>query len=440
MSRTIAMIALLAIAGASVGRGQDSDADSALKDRVDQLIEKLAAKDKAARDAAETSLKALGAKAIPFLPDMAKIKDEDTRKRLEAIRTELAEEAEKASLVASRVTIQGQGIRLTEALKELQIQSGNRISDLREANGAEVTNPTMDLDIQDRPFFEALDIIAAKAEITPSFYTGDGTIGIMPGTPADLPEQVGEAPRSPTAMVQYAGPFRIDFKQFALAKFFGTGQDSANAQFEVAWEPRLRPMLLSLKAENIKIVDDRGEEVAPSVSEESGSVVLRPENPVAEMNLNMVAPSRQAQTLESLKVKAEVTVPAGIRSFRFPSLEAKNVVQKLGDVSVLLESTEQDEAVWKVNLTLDMPGSGPAFESYQQGLFNNRLWLQRADGSRFEHNGGFSNTMSDGGKLGFQYLFVDAPGKISDYGLVYETPSRVLTIPLEFEYKKVPLP
>ena len=35
------------------------------------------------------------------------------------------------------------------------------------------------------------------------------------------------------------------------------------------------------------------------------------------------------------------------------------------------------------------PGKGPAFESYRQGLFNNRIWLQKADGSRFEHNGGF---------------------------------------------------
>ena len=79
-------------------------------------------------------------------------------------------------------------------------------------------------------------------------------------------------------------------------------------------------------------------------------------------------------------------------------------------------------------------------ESYRQGLFNNRLWLQKADGSRFEHNGGFSNTASDQGKLGFEYLFVDAPGKPADYQLVYQTPSKVLTIPLEFEFKDVPLP
>ena len=90
-----------------------------------------------------------------------------------------------------------------------------------------------------------------------------------------------------------------------------------------------------------------------------------------------------------------------------------------------LESAEVDEQVWKVNVEVAYPGGGPAFESYRQGLFNNRLWLQKADGSRFEHNGGFSNTASDGGKLGFEYLFVDAPGKPADYQFVYETPSKV---------------
>ena len=105
-----------------------------------------------------------------------------------------------------------------------------------------------------------------------------------------------------------------------------------------------------------------------------------------------------------------------------------------------LQNVEIDEQVWKVNVELAYPDGGPAFESYRQGLFNNRIWLQKADGSRFEHNGGFSNTSSDGGKLGFEYLFVDAPGKPADYQLVYETPSKVITIPLEFEFKDVPLP
>ena len=84
--------------------------------------------------------------------------------------------------------------------------------------------------------------------------------------------------------------------------------------------------------------------------------------------------------------------PAGIRVFKFASLDKKDVTVKQGEVSVTLKDTEVDEQVWKVNVELAYPGEGPVFDSYRQGLFNNRLWLQRADGSRFEHNGGFSNT------------------------------------------------
>ena len=99
----------------------------------------------------------------------------------------------------------------------------------------------------------------------------------------------------------------------------------------------------------------------------------------------MNAPDRVAQVLAWLKVKAELTVPAAFRTFRFPSLAARNVQQKQGDVTVLLESTEVDGPVWKVGVTVIYPGEGPSLESYQQGLLNNRLWLQRAGQNMVEY-------------------------------------------------------
>ncbi len=317
---------------------------------------------------------------------------------------------------------------MTEALQQIQKQTGNIISDVRERLGAEVTNPALDLEIRDKPFLEALDQIAKQAEVMTEFYTGDGSVGISSG---------GTAAKTP---IQYSGPFRIALKQIGVVRDFAAGSSSATVQLEAAWEPRLRPMLLKLKADELKITDDQGKEVKAQVEMESDEVVVRPENPVAEINLNLQAPERTAKQIKSLRVKAELTIPAGIKVFRFPSLAQENVTRKQGDVSVMLQGMEIDEQVWKVNVELAYPGEGPAFESYRQGLFNNRVWLQRADGSRFEQNGGFNNTSADGGKLGFEYLFVDAPGKPADYQLVYETPSKVVTIPLEFEFKDVPLP
>jgi hypothetical protein len=432
------LVLALVAPGTKTARAQAA-VDPALKDRVLQLVDRLDSEKPEARDAATASLIKLGPKVLPLLPDPATIKVAERKARLERVRAALTEKQDEVNTGASKATITGKGIRLSEALQQLQKQTGNPITDLREQLGTEVTNPALDLDLRDRPFLEALDEIARLAEVTTSFSTGDGSIGIMAGA-----SMAPAAPNMPAPkgkpLVQYSGPFRIELQQLNLSRDFQAGTALANVRLEVAWEPRLRPMLLKLESDEFKVVDDRKKVVKPQVATESDEVVIRPENPSAEINLNLDAPERDAKKLASLRVKATVTIPAGIKIFKFPSLAEKDATVKQGDVSLTLEDTEVDEQTWKVNVTLVYPGEGPAFESYRQGLFNNRLWLQRADGSRFEHNGGFSNTGSDGGKLGFEYLFVDAPGKPADYQLIYESPSKVITIPLEFEFKDVMLP
>jgi hypothetical protein len=430
---------LIVTLGAQAALAQQADVvDPALRDRVLQLVDRLDSPTPEAREAATTSLIKLGPKIVSLLPDPSTVKSTERKDRLERIRAALRKAEDDVNVNATKVTIEGKGIRLSEALQQLQKQSGNSLTDLREQLGAEVTNPSLDLELRDKTFFEALDDIVRQAQVRTSFFTGDGSIGITGGAASDAP--TGAAPAAVKPLIQYSGPFRIQLQQLNLSRDFETGAAVAQIRLEAAWEPRLRPMLLALKADQLKVRDDQNKEVKPQVAMAADEAVVRPENPVAEINLNLDAPDRSAKKIGSLQVKADVTVPAGIRVFKFPSLAAKDVTLKQGDVSVILKETEVDEQVWKVNVELAYPGEGPAFESYRQGLFNNRLWLQRADGSRFAHNGGYSNTSTDGGKLGFEYLFVDAPGKPADYQLVYETPSKVITIPLEFEFKDIPLP
>lgn len=436
---TWAVVSVIVLA---VGTGSSGaqEVSAALKDRVAQLLERLNTGDDKQKEAAEKSLIDLGAKVLPLLPAVADAKDEASKARLERIRQALDASGGAADFEARKVTIKGEGIRLSEALRELQSQTGNKITDLREAYGQDATNPGMDLDLDNVPFLEALDKVAKEAGLTPNFFTGDGSVGLMAG--GMYGEETTAAEEKKDAPRQYFGPFRIEMKQYAVQNDFGSGAKSANMQFEIDWEPRLRPMLMKLESSNVEITDDQGRKVEPTVSEESGSVVLRPENPAAELNLNMSPPDRTAQKLAKLKLKAEVTVPAANQTFRFPSLTAKDVAQEVGPVKMTLMSTEIDEFVWKVNVEVAYAddGKNEAFETYRQGLFNNRIWLQRPDGSRFEQNGGFNQTGEDGTTLRFQYLFVDVPGKPADYQLVYETPSKVIAIPVEFTFENVPLP
>ena len=411
--------------------------DSALKDRVAQLVEQLESTDAKARDAAKAALVKLGARVGPLLPDAAK---SPLKERLTEVREALDEARGKLNTGASRVTIRGKGMRLTEVVKALQSQSGNAISDLREEGGADVTNPSTDLEIVDKPFLEALDLAAAAVGVKSTFFTNNGTIGLMADAMmADPNAPPAPMPAAPALPPIYEGPFRVEFRQITLGRDLQAGATTATAQFVVGWEPRLRPIQMSFKGKDVEILDDTGATIAASVPEEAQAITLGLDNPAAEFNLNIVAPARKAQKLATARVKLEFLAPASIKTFRFKSLMAKAETQQQGTVKATLLGTEVDEGDWTVKVRLTAPSGGPEAESYQAGTLNNRVWLQRADGSRVEPIG--ANTLAaDPGNLGFAYFFADLAGKPADYTLVVEAPARVVAIPLEFTFKDVPLP
>ena len=222
-------------------------ADAALKDRVLQLVDRLDADKVEARDTAMASLIKLGPKILPLLPDAATVASAERKERLGRIRAALTEKQSELNTGVSKATLIGKGIRLSEALQQLQKQTGNAITDVREQVGAEVTNPALDLDIRDKPFFEALDQIARLAEISITFATGDGSVGIMAGASMAAADGAPKAKAKP--LLLYSGPFRIELQTVGLSRDFQTDSALANVKLEVAWEPRLRPKLLKLKDE-----------------------------------------------------------------------------------------------------------------------------------------------------------------------------------------------
>ena len=94
----------------------------------------------------------LGAKVLPLLPDSAGITSKERKERLEKVRASLQRADEEVSTSASLVTIHAKAIRLSDALGQIQKQTGNGITDLREQLGVEVTNPAFDLDLEKVPF------------------------------------------------------------------------------------------------------------------------------------------------------------------------------------------------------------------------------------------------------------------------------------------------
>lgn len=423
-------------------------AQDALKDRVIQLLEKLNAVDEAQATAAEASLVKLGAKVLSLLPEPSGKPEYKTRDgRLKKIRASL-ESGTKTNPEASKITIQGEAVRLSEALKALQQQSGNTVVDLREQNGQETGNPSLNLQLKDAPFFVALDEIAKKAGLALNFYTAENAIGYLNAAtemnPA-MPQGDGGLSQPGGLFVKYQDAFRVALTRVATARNFNAaGQHTANLQMELAWEPRLRPIMLKLRSDKVKAIDDKGRELAAATTGESMELAIRPENPIVDLNLNLAAPPRDASKIAKLELTTDLTIPLAKRSLTIAKINNQGKENESGEASIRLMGFEAEPPVWKVTVELKLPGGdkgGEKLESYRQANLTPQVFLIKPDAARLPLNGGFSTTQgSTPNRVIYELLFVDIPGKPEDHGLLIEIPGELKTIPVKWTFQDIPLP
>jgi hypothetical protein len=412
---------------------------AALKRQVSELVQQLDTERAAARDDAQRELLKLGPAILPLLPAAdAQGLTAEQKRRLAELRVALSKATGKAD--PGRVTLKGAGLTLTDVLAAIQKQTGNDLVDLREEFGQEVTNPDVDVDWKDTPFWTALDELAAKARVGYYLDTGDRrAVGIVAveGMPPNA------APKT------YTGPFRLVMGQIVRRLVFEAAEATCTVQLEIAWEPRLRPILFEQDPADLDVTDDQGRKIEPEAPE---TAVAEGGSPKAQASvdssmirtdfiLNLKRPPAAAEAIKLLKGKLNVLLPADVQTFRFRDLaKAKDAKSKKGDVSITLQKFKDDGGVWAFDLLLEFEGSAEAFESYETWFLDNEIYLERPDGTRFAHNGGLNTTESGEGRVGLQYLFVDAPGKIADYQLVYKCPSRIERLAVPYEFKDLKLP
>jgi len=434
----VVSVALVCRATVSIG-SQDKPNEDELKQKVAELVKGLDASKATERQAAQAELVKLGPAALPLLPkpDADDLSAEQKR-RLGEVRAALGQASGKATLVASKITLAAKAVTLSDAIAAIQRQSGNEIVDARGERGQPVTNPDVAVDWKDKGFWEVLDELASK--------TG---VGYYLHTDARQIELIMEPQRNkPTA---YAGPLRIQLNQVVRQINFDDGRKECVLDFEFAWEPRVRPILFELKPQNLEVIDDQDRKIAveespnPQQAEGEGMSLkasVSSSEIVTQFIVRLSQPNKGAEKIKSLSGKLDVLVPANIQSFEFDALaKAKDVKKQSGNVTVILEKfKELDTGLWSADVLLQFDSKSEAFESYETWFYDNEAFLQRADGTRFANNGGQTLTESDEGRVGIQYRFVDAPGKMADYKFVYKTPATIVRESVPFELKDIELP
>jgi hypothetical protein len=334
-------------------------------------------------------------------------------------------------LAPKRVAIQKKAISLSDALAEVKKQTGLEVLDKRRTR----TNPRLSLDIQGATFWEAVDRISAAARAPISLYEANGQVALVDGAYRRLP-------------VSYSGLFRTVVKRIVLTRDLDAGAHYAVVHLEVAWEPRLEPFYLDLGPTSVSYPDAAGKQVAIDM-EGKGQIQVHGRN-FLEFTVRFPAPDRSMARLKGLAGKLTLVTPSRMLTFTFGRLgkiDKAGLAQKQEQdgVTVRLNKLLPGDDPLDVEVALAYPAEGPKFESYQSWLVNNDIYLARLKGGAPVRPlpGGMEIDRSTYPNALIRYHFDNKKnrfGNLKDWKLVYRTPGRIVSLPLQFAFKDLPLP
>ncbi len=413
-----------------------SPADASTNDQVaevQRLVRQLDAPELSTRDRAEEQLISLGAAVLDLLPKESEGSAE-LQQRLARVRQTLKNKSVIESVKSSTVTLSGSK-SLSEALAAIEKQTGNKIVDFRQQLGQEVTDPNVETDFEKVQFWQAMDTLLDRAEMTVYNYSHEEGLAII---------SKSEQQSARSLRANYVGPLRLEVTRISAEKVPAIeNSGSLRVTLEIAWEPRLQPITFQHSLASLEAIDDQGNEIEPA-GREGALETATQKSTAVEMELPLIAPPRTAKSIASLKGSLTALVPGKIETFEFDDLaaatnpEAKPIEKKHAAATVTLDGVRKNNDVWEVRLRIRFDAAANALESHRTWIFDNEAYLVGADQKRIEH-GGYETTLHNENEVGVAYLF-DSPANLEGYTFVYKTPSSLQVIPVEYELKDLPLP
>ncbi|MEQ8848413.1 hypothetical protein [Botrimarina sp.] len=465
-TKLLALAAALLAAAALVPA--DASAQQQLEAEVAPLLEQLDAPTAAERSAAEARLNELAtadatsaAEALRLLPEPDATMPAGVRGALVRVRLRAQRAIARLATGPSRVTLHADQKPVAEVLAEIERQTGARFRDNRQAFGGEADPRPISVSLDEEPFWSAVDTVLDAADLS-----------VYPYGEADALTLVdrasGAAPRVGAA--EYAGPFRIE--PLTVSAFRGlrdADTSRLDVQIEVAWEPRLRPIALSIPMDEVQAAVPSGALLAPRTPDQSLDLEATPGEQAMQVTLSFERPPRETDRIASTRGRMVAMIPATPHTFRVAKVgQARTpLTQRFGDATVVLERFEKPGAVWELHMRVRLEGAGDSLASHRGWVFQNASYLIDANGKRYEH-AGFETTMQTSSEIGLAYLFdlsgaavvgfgfdepdanadpegeadaeADEPVDPKELTWVYETATGVHTVPITWELVPIDLP
>jgi hypothetical protein len=425
------LLAIVLAAADVSGAGADE-----LKSQVDHWVRQLSSPELSLRDEAEQKLIGMGPKILDILEaikDTGSPTEAQKRDTLAKIRRQLENELARRSTKATTITLHAAGKPLSEVLAEITRQSGSKLDDMRRQMGQEPTDAKITVDFDKAPFWEALDKTLDQANLTVyHFDPKNDTLGIVARGPKDLP-RFGRA--------CYTGPLRIDATRLSGERDLRAAGDTSALKLavEIAWEPRMRPIILQQSLGEVHATDERGQAIRIDGAEGQLERPIDPAGTATEFLIPMVGPPRTTERIASLKGKLKATLPGKVESFEFTDLKnAKPIENRKAGATVTLDQVRKNNDAWEVRMRVRFDRAGNSLESFRTWIFNNEAYVVGADNKPIVHSG-FQTTRQTEDEVGVAYLF-DLANGLDGLKFVYKTPAVLNSVPLEYELKNLKLP
>jgi hypothetical protein len=340
----------------------------------------------------------------------------------------------KASLPV--VSLQGT-LTTAKALQEIRRQTGIVVRDERNESGQEVT-----LDLDRVSFWQAVDALALA---TRARAVQTGTVGSV------SLQHLSRGERRPP--VSYDGPFRSRILRVSASRDLDSDRASCTAEMEVTWTPTLRPLFLETKAQQVRLRNSRGQDIA--VTEEGSSLAPVDGRYSLAVEVSLPALPRAESQMGLLEGKLLAVAPSKMLRFSFdadllalhkapPNGAQRRLTEE--DVVCRIARVVLAEERWSVQIRLDYPEGNRKLDSFQAGslVINNELTLRRKDGKRTLDPTSYVIDQVSSRKALVTYHFTNRPGfsrgKASDWKLSYLAPARIVELPFRFSFRNVPLP
>lgn len=407
-----------------------AQSDEQLSRQVRSLVRQLSSDVAAEREAAEQQLIALGPKVLDLLPTIDNRTPAELRLRLQRVSETLQKAAAEAAGQASTVTLKGR-MPLSKALEAIEAQTGNAIIDYRHNFQQQAPDPELELDLDTVPFWQALDRVLDQAKLTIYGFPDRPGVAIVNRDNTEVSRTSGA--------VAYAGPFRIqavNLTSLRSLKYPGTSR--LEVELEMTWEPRLRPIAISVPLLDVTASLDDGKPLEIARLGDQGTEIT-PGTYTTEIQLPFELPPRSAKSITNLESAFGVLVPGPAESFRFTELKAgKREAQRRAKATVTLDSLRKNNDLWEARVILGFDEAAGALDSYRGWVFNNPCYLVDGQGQKIEPDltETFRQTENE---VGVAYYF-DAPADLTGYELVYETPTVIMLLQLKYTLKNLELP